>query len=210
MDPVAADLLRLWFGTTDLGSEMERNPLWFKSTPEFDARVIAEASDVHERAASGQLDHFIEKAESCLALVLALDQLPRNIYRGSPRAYDTDEQARETARILIDRGYDRNFSYFPRVFSYLPFEHSEELSDQDRSVSLFTMLGQGTSLDSAVAHREAIRRFGRFPHRNAILGRANTPEEEVYLEDPPLWGMTAAEAQALERRKSGCAEEDMD
>ena len=202
MDPVAENILDFWFGTTDPCAELERRDVWFKATPEFDAHLVENYTGVLERAAAGAFDHFVKSAADCLALIVALDQFPRNIHRGTPRAYEADPKAREIAATAIDRGYDRNFSYFPRVFVYLPFEHSECLTDQERSVALFSSLGEGPSLDASVGHYEAIRRFGRFPHRNAVLGRRNTPEEKEYLKDPPLWGMTAAEAAELERRKA--------
>ncbi len=202
MDPVAEDILRFWFGAADPRAEFERRDVWFKATPEFDAQLVENYLDVHERAAAGAFDRFVESAADCLALIVALDQFPRNVYRGTPRAFEADPKAREVAAAAIDRGYDKGFSYFPRVFVYLPFEHSERLADQERSVALFSGLGEGPSLDAAVGHYEAIRKFGRFPHRNAALGRRNTPEEEEYLKDPPLWGMTAAEAAELERRKA--------
>ena len=171
MDPVAENILDFWFGTTDPCAELERRDVWFKATPEFDAHLVENYTGVLERAAAGAFDHFVKSAADCLALIVALDQFPRNIHRGTPRAYEADPKAREIAAAAIDRGYDRNFSYFPRVFVYLPFEHSECLTDQERSVALFSSLGEGPSLDASVGHYEAIRRFGRFPHRNAVLGR---------------------------------------
>lgn len=207
MNTIAEKILTFWFGTVDLSQEIERRPVWFKATPEFDADLVRDFAAVHERAAQGDFDRFVDDAAECLALIIALDQFPRNLYRGTPRSYATDAKARSTAVLALDRGYDRGFSHFPRVFAYLPFEHSEALADQERAVELFSTLGEGRSTESAIAHRDAIRRFGRFPHRNRILGRSNTPEEDEYLKDPPLWGMTAAEAAELEERKAREAEE---
>ena len=205
MQSLTENFLEFWFGTTDLSAEIERRPVWFKATPEFDAELTERYSDLPERGASGELDHFVETPEDCLALIMFLDQLPRNIFRSTPRAYEFDPLARKMAAIAIEKGHDRSFSYFPRVFTYLPFEHSEDFADQCRSVELFSSLTGGPSIESAIKHREAIKRFGRFPHRNAVLGRENTPEETEYLRDPPLWGMTAAEAEELERRKAQAA-----
>ena len=202
MDTIAEKILTFWFGTVDLSGAIERRPVWFKATPEFDADLVRNFAAVHSRAARGDLDRFVDEPAECLALIIALDQFPRNLYRGTPRSYATDAKARATAVLALDRGYDRGFSHFPRVFAYLPFEHSEALEDQDRAVELFSALGEGRSTESAIAHRDAIRRFGRFPHRNRILDRTNTPEEDEYLKDPPLWGMTAAEAEELEKRKA--------
>lgn len=202
MDPIAASVLNFWFGTTDLSAEIERRPEWFKTTPEFDAPLARDFSEVHERAARGELDAFREDPAECLALIVVLDQFSRNLHRGTSRAYACDAKARGVAALAIERGHDRGYGRFPRIFAYLPFEHSEDPADQDRSVELFSALGEERAIESAVAHRDVIRRFGRFPHRNAILGRANTSEEDAYLENPPLWGMTAAQAVELEARRA--------
>lgn len=210
VDPLSREILTFWFGGADLGVEMEKRQVWFRSTPEFDRYLIDRYTEVHERAAAGELDHFRQTPEDCLTLIMALDQFPRNIYRGTPRAFATDPQARDAARYALDSGYDRAFSRWPRTFVYLPFEHSEALPDQDRALALYRSLGNEDSLKAAVGHHDAIRRFGRFPHRNAVLGRPNTPEEEEYLKDPPLWGKTAAEAAELERRKAAVLKMDQD
>ena len=201
MNSLSEDLLTFWFGDTDLKRSMERRDVWFRSTPEFDAALIDRYGETHERAGGGAFDHFVENPADCLALILLLDQVPRNIFRGSPRSFGTDAKAREIARIALDRGHDRGLGSWHKAFLYLPFEHSENLSDQDRSCALYQTLDQKRSLQAALDHREAIRKFGRFPHRNVVLGRLNTPEEEAYLENPPTWGKTAAEVQAMERSK---------
>ena len=202
MDPLARDILSFWFGTLDLGGPIERRPIWFRSTPEFDSYLARTYTGAHERAAAGALDHLMDDPAECLALIIALDQFPRNIFRGTARAYASDARARTVARHALDRGYDRGFHRWPRTFAYLPFEHSEDLADQERGVELYRSLGDENALQSAVGHCEAIRRFGRFPHRNVILGRRNTPEEDAYLQDPPTWGMTAAEFAAAEARRA--------
>ena len=202
MDPLSEDILTFWFGDTDLSRDMERREVWFRSTPEFDAAITGQYAEAHERAGGGAFDHFVESPADCLALVIMLDQFPRNMFRQSPRAFGTDAKAREITRLALDRGYDRGMSRWHRIFLYLPFEHSENLADQDRACALYQPLGEERSLQAAIGHRDAIRRFGRFPHRNAVLGRINTPEEDIYLEDPPLWGKTAAEVAEIEARKA--------
>lgn len=207
MDPLSTDVLTFWFGDTDLSRETERRDIWFRSTPEFDAELDRRYREVHERAGGGAFDHFVETPADCLALALILDQVPRNIFRGTPRAFGTDAKAREVARIALDRGHDREMASWRKIFLYLPFEHSEDLADQDLACALYEPLGQERSYQSALAHRETIRKFGRFPHRNEFLSRVSTPEEEAYLEDPPLWGKTAAEVAEIEQRKAAQANE---
>jgi uncharacterized protein (DUF924 family) len=202
MDPLAAEVLTFWFGDTELATEIERRDVWFRSTPEFDGELTTRFGAVQERAGGGAYDHFIADPANCLALVLMLDQFPRNIFRGTPRAFGSDAKAREVARAALAHGHDGAMARWRRIFLYLPFEHSEHLADQDLACELYAPLGEERSLQGALDHREAIRRFGRFPHRNAVLGRADTPEEAAYLEDPPLWGKTAAEVAEIERRKA--------
>lgn len=194
MDPIAEEILTFWFETTDMSVEMERREIWFKSTPEFDQHLIDNYTDLHERAATGEFDHFVDGPENCLTLILMLDQFPRNIFRGTPKAFHADPKAREITKIAVDRGYHLNFSNRPKNFTFLPLEHSEVLADQQLGVKLYATLNDERSMKAAQGHHDAIARFGRFPHRNKVLGRANTPEEEEYLKIPPTWGMTAAQA----------------
>lgn len=203
MDPIAQDVLTFWFGTTDMSADLEKRQVWFRSTPEFDRHLIDHYAELHEQALAGALDHLMQSAEDCLALIIALDQLPRNIFRGTARAFAADPKARDVAHHSIGAGYDKNLSRWPRTFAYLPFEHSEELADQERALELYLGLDNEESMKSAVGHHDAIKRFGRFPHRNVVLGRQNTPEEEEYLKDPPLWGKTAAEVEEAEMKKAG-------
>ena len=202
MDPLSKEILTFWFGTVDLSVEMEKRQVWFRATPEFDRYLVDHYAGVHERAAAGEFDHFKQTPEDCLTLIMALDQFPRNIHRGTPRAFATDPKARGVAEYALEAGYDRGFARWPRTFIYLPFEHSELMADQERALVLYRSLGSEDSMRAAVGHHDAIKRFGRFPHRNAVMGRPNTPEEEEYLKDPPLWGRTAAEAAELEARKA--------
>jgi uncharacterized protein (DUF924 family) len=198
MNTVAEEILRFWFGTSDVHATVEKREVWFKSTPEFDAELIEKFSQVHERAAQGELDHLEDNPRDCVALVIALDQFPRNIYRRTAKAFQSDSKARLIAHQALARGFDMEISVEARKFFYLPLIHSELLSDQEVAVEKYQVFDDEMSLKSALGHRDAIRRFGRFPHRNEAMGRTNTPEEETYLETPPTWGMTAAEAAQLE------------
>jgi uncharacterized protein (DUF924 family) len=202
MDPIAKDILTFWFDSVDMSTDFEKRAVWFRSTPDFDAALIDRYTDVHEQAAAGALDRLMGSAEECLALIISLDQFPRNMFRGTARSFATDSKARDIACHAIDQGYDKAFARWPKTFCYLPFEHSEELADQERALELYKSLDSEESLKSAIGHHDAIKRFGRFPHRNAVMGRQNTPEEEEYLKDPPMWGKTAAEAEALEKQKA--------
>lgn len=153
---------------------------WFSRDAAFDRRC-RDFAVAHDAAARRELDHWMESPEGSLALVLLLDQIPRNVFRGSAHAYATDSLARHFADRAIGLGHDLEVHPDLRVFFYLPFEHSESLADQERCVALSAPL-KPEYLDYAVRHRDVIRRFGRFPHRNQVLGRASTPEEVAYLE----------------------------
>jgi len=131
--------------------------------------------------AAGGLADWLQKPKSCLALVIVLDQFPRNMFRGTARAFAADAAALEAARTIVDRGWDQAFSPDESTFAYLPFEHSESLQDQERSLRLFE---GNENYEWARKHYEVVRRFGRFPHRNAALGRASTPEEVEFLAQP--------------------------
>jgi uncharacterized protein (DUF924 family) len=156
--------------------------LWFAKDAAFDHRFRERFLALHEQAARGALDRWRETADGAMALVILLDQFPRNAFRATSRMYATDERARHLAHAAIAAGHDAAFEPALRVFLYLPFGHSESLADQDRSVALCEPLGEPT-LTHAKHHREIIRRFGRFPHRNPILGRTMTAEEQRYLDE---------------------------
>jgi uncharacterized protein (DUF924 family) len=186
------DILNFWFETTDLSAELELNQTWFRSTDDFDAQIRDTFQESWEAAAEGDLDHWMDAPDSCLALIVLMDQFPRNMFRGQGRAYATDHRARIAARRLIDKGWDQVFGKRFRTFAYLPFEHSESVADQERGVDLMDSLGEDRSRKAAREHLDAIQRFGRFPHRNAALGRPSTPDELEYLKDPPKWGKSAS------------------
>jgi len=173
----ADDVLQFWFSA-------ENEPFWFEKSADFDRRCQAVLEAPAEAAVAGRLDDWQAEARRALALVILLDQVPRNLYRGSARAFAGDAAARAAARVALARGFDLGMSDEERLFLYLPFEHSEDLADQHLSCALFSTLADPEYLKFAVAHRVLIERYGRFPHRNAALGRSSTPEEESYLAQP--------------------------
>lgn len=155
--------------------------LWFAKDPAFDAAFRDAFLAAHEAAACGALAHWRATPDGALALVILLDQFPRNAFRGTPRMYATDEAARAVADASIALGHDQAVDADLRLFFYLPFAHSERLADQERSVALCRAL-RADDLRHAEGHREIVRRFGRFPHRNPILGRPTTVAEQEYLD----------------------------
>ena len=183
-------ILHFWFAS-ELGSEAGAFRWnWFVPNPEFDRLCTARFLTSYEDAAHGRLDDWRNEPRSCLALVLLLDQFPRNMFRGIARAFATDAKASELSRYAIAAGFDRELSPLMRMFIYLPLEHSENLDDQLESVRLTDALAAENSktpemaevLENAVQHLEVIRRFGRFPGRNHALGRQSTQEEMDLLE----------------------------
>jgi uncharacterized protein (DUF924 family) len=155
--------------------------LWFAKDADFDRRFRERFLDAHEAAAHGALDGWLATPEGALALLLLLDQFPRNAFRGTTRMYATDAAARRIATAAVDAGLDRHMPRELRVFFYLPLAHSEDLADQERCVALCRHLGPPDSTGSE-RHRDIVKRFGRFPHRNAILGRSMTEEEQAFLD----------------------------
>ena len=154
---------------------------WFARDDAFDAAIRDRFEALHHAAARGELD-WGESAEGALALLILLDQFPRNLFRRSPHAFATDPLARSVARQAIARGFDQQTDAALRSFFYLPFEHSEDLADQDYGVGLCEALGDPETLKWAIVHRDIIVRFGRFPHRNVMLGRETTAEEQAFLD----------------------------
>ena len=199
---ITKQLLTFWFGTPDVNYKIEKRDVWFKATPEFDASIIKNFRNAYEEAATDKLNYLAEEESGCLALILLLDQIPRNLFRNSSKAYATDNKAKSIAQIGITSGYDKKMSPWHRVFFYLPFQHSEILADQNYSVQLFESLGLKTSLEAARDHQQIIKQFGRFPYRNKALGRLSTQQEEEYLLDPPPWGKTKAEMEELEQNNN--------
>ncbi|MBL9105681.1 MAG: DUF924 domain-containing protein [Myxococcales bacterium] len=177
MQPSPATVLDFWFSAAT-------QPHWFARSDDFDARVQDQLGDLHTRAAAGELDAWASDPRGALALVILLDQVPRNIHRGTPASFASDDAALRVAAAAVDAGLDADLSETERVFLYLPFEHSERLADQDRCLALMSALPTPMWRDYAEKHRVIIARFGRFPHRNAVLGRASTPEEQEFLSQP--------------------------
>lgn len=154
---------------------------WFRADMNFDERIRETLLATHEAAAAGDLDAWEETPHGALALLILLDQIPRNAFRGTPRAFATDPMAVGIARRALARDFPLAFPVQARMFFFLPFEHAEDMDLQSLSVDLFRDLGDEQGYLYALIHLDAIRRFGRFPHRNKILGRTSTPEEESYL-----------------------------
>jgi uncharacterized protein (DUF924 family) len=155
---------------------------WFKKDAAFDAEISARFLPSQDAAAARRLAQWEETPDGALALVIVLDQFPRNIFRGQARAFETDALARAVADRAITRGFDARVPAAERVFFYLPFEHSEAMADQDRCVALVRAMGDADLLKWAELHADIIRRFGRFPHRNSLLGRASTAAEQAFLD----------------------------
>lgn len=182
------DILDFWFGTTSAQRLPSVQTFWFRKSESTDSEIRARFSDAYEAARDAALEAWRDSAEGSLALILILDQFPRNMFRNSPLAFATDGHARGVAREALSRGFDVAMHPLQRWFMYMPFEHSENRDDQNLSVNLFEQLANdptlGGALDYACRHRDVIARFGRFPHRNAALGRVSTPEERAFLAEP--------------------------
>lgn len=155
---------------------------WFNKDSAFDEEIRRRFLATHEAAATGRLTAWEATAEGALALLILLDQFPRNMFRDSVRAFATDPLARAIAAGALVRGFDAQVPADMRTFFYLPFEHSEDMADQERCLALYKAAGDADNLKWAELHADIIRRFGRFPHRNVFLGRANTPEEQAFLD----------------------------
>jgi uncharacterized protein (DUF924 family) len=168
------DILDFWF-SDDMRSR------WFASTPDIDVAIKHRFEPVWESALRGELDHWQGTPDGVLALILVLDQFPRNMFRGKAQAFAGGDRSLAVARQAIARGDDHLLGRDRVAFLYLPFMHSEALADQDLSVQLFEAAALAANLRFANHHRDIVRRFGRFPHRNAALGRASTAEELAYL-----------------------------
>ncbi|MGE5269575.1 MAG: DUF924 family protein [Thiohalocapsa sp.] len=182
----AQAVLEFWFGAAHDPERETHREIWFRSTAEHDARLRQLFLGDYERAAAGEFAAWEAAPESALALVLLLDQIPRNIFRDTPRAYVADALARQVADRALAKGFDQALPASWRKFFYMPLHHSENLADQRRSLELFETLPDYTGREGtrryAMRYIDVIARFGRFPHRNVILGRQSTPEELAFLE----------------------------
>jgi uncharacterized protein (DUF924 family) len=161
---------------------------WFAKDDAFDADIRARFMPTYEAAARGDLSEWEATPDGALALTIVLDQFPRNLFRHGAQAFATDAAARTVADRALARGFDSQVPTSERMFFYLPFEHSESMVDQDRSCALFRELGNADLLRWAELHADIIRRFGRFPHRNAVLGRTTTPDEQAFLDNDGFAG----------------------
>lgn len=183
MDKIAQEVLTFWFDDTQT-----MRKAWFVKSEAFDAEVRSRFLGVYNQALSGQFDSWIESARSCLALVIVLDQFPRNMFRDQPQSFASDAKALSVAQTAVAHQFDQQVPPIQRFFFYLPFEHSENLEHQNQSVALFEQFKNDSQLrevyDYALRHRSVIDRFGRFPHRNRILARPSTPEEVEFLKQP--------------------------
>lgn len=178
VDGLIDEIVDFWF-------DEAIKPYWFKRSESFDRNVRDTLLPHYEAAAAGDLDHWMEDVDGCLALCILLDQVPRNVFRDSPRAFATDEKARAVARHALEQGFDHECTADERIFLYLPFEHHEDRESQELACALFReRVGDPETISFAERHREIVERFGRFPHRNATLCRPSTAEEEAFLREP--------------------------
>ena len=168
------EIVEFWFSD-------EVKSKWFKSTPEFDQQLRDKYEKLWQQGVDGELESWTESPEGCLALVILFDQLPLNMFRGEQKCFETEQLSRNVADLAILRGFDQQLTDAQKGFLYMPFMHSEKLEDQVRSIELFEKAGLQENLRFAHHHHGIVEKFGRFPHRNAILGRDSTAEEIDYL-----------------------------
>ncbi|MEM9452885.1 MAG: DUF924 family protein [Myxococcota bacterium] len=192
----AEDVLDFWFGQLDADgrAEASKRKSWWKKDPAFDEEIRDRFLATYEAIVAGERRAWQEHASSCLALVIVLDQFSRNMFRNTAKMYAADGQSVQIVHSGLERGFDRMLRTDECVFFYMPLMHSEDLAHQERCIVLFRALhdqcpvaakdGLAKNIDFAVKHRDIVRDWGRFPHRNEILGRASTPEELAFLEQP--------------------------
>ena len=188
MAPSIREILDFWFLPLDHPDHAKPREIWWRSTPEFDAETLSRFGAAIDRAVAGGLDSWKASPEGALALILLCDQFTRNCFRKTARAFSGDAKALEVARLSLARFYPAAFTVDLRLFLYMPFGHSEVLSDQLLACALFDTIGGEDNLKSAAEHRDVVARFGRFPHRNEVLGRVSTAEELDYLTDAKRYG----------------------
>ena len=180
----AREVLDFWFGAPGAVHYGKSRAEWFKKSAAFDALIRGRFLPVHARAAAGQRAHWRDSPLTLLALIIVLDQFPRNLFRASPQAFATDAMALDNAQRMTALHWDERLNEVERQFCYLPFEHAEDIEAQRNCIRLFSTLGNADLLTWAQKHYDIIARFERFPHRNAVLGRESTPEEIEFLERP--------------------------
>ena len=193
IDPQAGAVLAFWFGEPGSSDHETFRELWFRKSEDTDRRIAEQFGPLIERALRGELADWANQPESALAQILLLDQFTRNVFRDTPRAFAGDARALAAATAMVGQRQDEALPPLQRCFVYMPFEHAEGVGAQDEAVRLFTRLVESAPstapdlkhmLDYAQKHRAVIQRFGRFPHRNAILGRHSTPDEAAFLQQP--------------------------
>lgn len=186
LDAAAQEVLTFWFGDTKERGQSRAQ--WFRKDPAVDADIRTRFEALYERALEGELEDWKQQAPACLALIVVLDQFPRNMFRGNRRAYEADALARKATRIALAKEFDRTLRPVERMFVYLPLEHSEHLPDQELCLRLMKELSGFRETREihvwALKHLDIIRRFGRFPHRNDTLGRNSTVDEIEFLKQP--------------------------
>ena len=187
-DAAIRDILDFWFLPLSDAGHGRKRELWWKSTPEFDAAIADRFGALIDAAMAGRLDSWRKSPDGALALIVLCDQFPRNVHRGTRRAFSGDARAREVARHALAHGYPAAYPNDMRLFFYMPLQHSEDLGDQDLCCSLFATLGNPDNDRYAREHRDIVARFGRFPHRNEAMGRACTAEELEYLKTANRFG----------------------
>jgi len=184
VEALTEEVISFWFGAPDSAELGANRPIWFDSNPAFDEEIRQRFGQANQRAGEGHLDTMMASQRGSLALIILLDQFSRNIYRGKAEAFTNDPKARDVAQQSLDKRFDQGLLTVQRKFMYLPFEHAEDLTLQDKSIELFITLGDNDSTSHALCHRDQIIRFGRFPDRNKALGRKSTLAEQRYLEKP--------------------------
>ncbi len=181
---VACQVLDFWFGAPGSPHYNKSRAEWFRKSADFDAQIRSRFLCLHEQATAGQLVHWRTSPLTLLALLIVLDQFPRNMFRDSCQAFATDAMALDCARRMTALRWDQRLHPVERGFVYLPFEHAEDIEAQRTALQLFGTLGRADLLEWAQKHYDIIERFGRFPHRNALCGRESTPEETEFLKQP--------------------------
>ena len=181
---VVTRILDFWFGAPGSAEYGKPRMMWFKSGDTLDAEIRTRFEADWHRAMAGDYDDLTGDARGALAIIILLDQFPRNMFRATAQAFASDSRALQIAIQSVDAGFDQELAELERMFMYLPFEHAEDIAMQDRAVSLMSGLSDPQYLDYAHKHRDIILRFGRYPYRNDVLGRANTAEEEAWMNDP--------------------------
>ena len=196
------EIYSFWFGEPGSDGHGAVREMWFGGGPEVDAEIGRRFASHYKRAAAGAFDDREGERYSAMALVVLLDQFPRNMFRGTARAFAADPLARDAARHIVDGPLHEELLTVEKLFAYLPFEHSEDIGDQNRCVALFRALEDHEEkqnwVDYAVAHQVIVDKFGRFPHRNEALGRNDTPEEAAWLaSNEERFGVSGSEDDAI-------------